>query len=236
MIALCEDDEKDRKLILDMLEEWGQRTGQRCEIRCFSDAAALLDVMLTDELSPDLILMDIYFNGQSLTGIDAVTELRKVGLETEVVFLTTSREHALAAFDLEARQYLVKPVERGRLFRVLDQCGRQQPRSLLVKQHGGVTRRVFCNDILYCETQKNDQVIHLTTGEVISTRASSAKMRDALCATAGFVNLGPSYIINLLHVVSMENDSISLEGGKRLSFSHKRFLEFRSKYFDFFSD
>ena len=235
MIALCEDNEKDRKLILDMLDEWGRRTGRRDDIRCFPDAAELLDAVLEERVHPDLLLMDIYFDGQNMTGIDAVSELRKEGVNTEVVFLTTSPGHALEAYGLDARQYLVKPVEKERLFRTLEKCRREQPPSLLIKMHGGTACKVLCGDILYCETQGNDQTIHLCAGTEIITRLSSAKMREALQSSREFISLGPSYIINLLHVVSLGEDSVVMEGGKRIHLSHKRFLEFRNKYFDFFS-
>ena len=45
MIALCEDNERDMRLILDMLDEWEKETGQRTGVRCFPDAEALLDAI-----------------------------------------------------------------------------------------------------------------------------------------------------------------------------------------------
>ena len=218
MIALCEDNERDKKLILDMLDEWEHRTMRKNDVKCFAGAGELLDSVLGGGIKPDILLRDIYFEGQDMTGVEAVRELRKAGIDAEIIFLTTSEAHSLEAWGLNARQYLVKPVEKERLFDALDKCVRERPRSIVVKQRGGAARKIFCGDILYCETRGNEQIIRLNGGEEAATRMSSVAMRGTLSDFPEFVNLGPSYIINLLRVVSLEEDSVILEGGSASRF------------------
>ena len=62
--------------------------------------------------------MDIYMKGK--TGIEAVRELHEMGDKSRVIFLTTSQEHALEAFRVEAAQYLVKPVSEADFFSLMD--------------------------------------------------------------------------------------------------------------------
>lgn len=53
-------------------------------------------------------------------GMEAAKELRDMGNRANLIFLTTSREYALEAFDVDASQYLLKPVTEKRLSDALD--------------------------------------------------------------------------------------------------------------------
>ena len=84
----------------------------------FECADELLYMVKEENYMPDMILMDIYMPEKM--GIDVAKELRGIGNEAKIIFLTTSREHALDAFGVGAVQYLVKPVWEKELFPVLD--------------------------------------------------------------------------------------------------------------------
>lgn len=72
------------------------------------------------DLKPDLILLDIEMPG--LGGFGVIAE---VGLEAmpEVIFITAYDEHALKAFEVHALDYLLKPVDPGRLHNALTRAG-----------------------------------------------------------------------------------------------------------------
>lgn len=67
------------------------------------------------ELRPDVLFLDI--NMPDLTGLEVA---KVVQGQTAVVFLTAYNEHALAAFDLGAVDYLVKPLNRARLMQAIE--------------------------------------------------------------------------------------------------------------------
>ena len=73
------------------------------------------------EFAPNVAFLDI--NMPQLTGLEVA---KVVGPTTAVVFLTAYEQHALEAFDLNAADYLVKPLNRGRLLQTI---GRLQARS-----------------------------------------------------------------------------------------------------------
>jgi two-component system response regulator AlgR len=77
-------------------------------------------INLTDALHPDLLLLDIAMPG--LDGIGVARALAATNPSPAVVFVTAFDQFAVAAFEVEAVDYLMKPVEPGRLQRALDRA------------------------------------------------------------------------------------------------------------------
>jgi two-component system response regulator AlgR len=77
-------------------------------------------IHLTDALHPDVLLLDIAMPG--LDGIGVVRALTAQTPSPAVVFVTAFDQFAVAAFEVEAVDYLMKPVEPNRLQRALDRA------------------------------------------------------------------------------------------------------------------
>jgi len=77
-------------------------------------------INLTEALHPDLLLLDIAMPG--LDGISVARALAAQNPSPAVVFVTAFDHFAVAAFEVEAVDYLMKPVEPGRLQRALDRA------------------------------------------------------------------------------------------------------------------
>ena len=74
-------------------------------------------LQLTGRLHPDLVLLDIRMPG--LDGLETARRLATLPRPPKVVFTTAFEQHALAAFDVDAAGYLLKPVRRERLAALL---------------------------------------------------------------------------------------------------------------------
>ena len=70
-----------------------------------------LDVI--EEQAPDLVLLDVQMPG--LTGFEVARRLLQGGFESHLVFVTAYDQHAIEAFDVNAVDYILKPVESARL-------------------------------------------------------------------------------------------------------------------------
>ncbi len=87
-------------------------------------------INLAAALSPDLLLLDIAMPG--LDGIGVARALTEQDPSPAVVFVTAFDQFAVAAFEVEAVDYLMKPVEPARLQRAIDRA-----RAYLQKRSGG---------------------------------------------------------------------------------------------------
>ena len=82
-----------------------------------------------DALSPDLIFLDIQMPGK--TGFDMLTELDKA---PHVIFTTAYDEYALKAFDVNALDYLMKPIEPKRLADALQKLQLAEEKEMAANQ------------------------------------------------------------------------------------------------------
>jgi two-component system, LytTR family, response regulator AlgR len=95
-------------------------------------------IKLTEALPPDLLLLDIAMPG--VDGIGVARALAAQNPSPAVVFVTAFDHFAVAAFEIEAVDYLMKPVEPGRLQRALDRA-RAYLRSRSSQPQPGKTSR-----------------------------------------------------------------------------------------------
>ena len=113
----------------------------------------------------DVALLDIQMPGA--LGTELAADLKRMANPPVVVFVTAHSEHALAAFDLEAVDYLTKPVKRDRLFAALQRAERRVPprasavtdgdanasSAVLVVSERGRVVRVPLADVLYLKAE-----------------------------------------------------------------------------------
>jgi two-component system, LytTR family, response regulator len=81
-------------------------------------------VALIDDLTPDLVFLDIH-----LPGFDGLQVLERIGHEPAVIFTTAFDDHAVAAFELSAVDYILKPFGRERFLRAVERARIQLARG-----------------------------------------------------------------------------------------------------------
>ena len=80
-------------------------------------------IRVIEQSSPDLVMLDIQMPG--LTGFEVARRLLENGVESQLVFVTAFDRHAIEAFEINAVDYLLKPVEADRLGTAVDRVRRR---------------------------------------------------------------------------------------------------------------
>ncbi len=176
---------------------------------------------LIDELHPDLVLLDIQMPGRN--GFDVARDLLAREVDTRIVFVTAYDEHAIDAFEVNAVDYLLKPVEPDRLERAIERTrqrlateraagggvggeelrrivqyvtDRQAGRAQLALKVGERFQLVQSSDIIYAALA--DDIITVVTDDLTGT--SSYRTLDELQANldpAVFWRVRRSHLINI---------------------------------------
>lgn len=104
-IAIVEDHESDAKRLTALLESYAQKNGKRFAITWIANANTFLD---SYQHQYELVFMDIRMPG--LNGMMAAHELREMDHTVVLVFLTSLAQYAVESYEVEATDYILKPL------------------------------------------------------------------------------------------------------------------------------
>lgn len=236
LIAICDDEVEQLHKTEQIFTEYRSRNSREdFRVESFESAGALLESIEKEEFLPDLIMMDIYMPGK--LGIEAARELRRTGNQCRIVFVTTSRDYALDAYEVEAAQYLVKPLTREKLFplldRFLEEIEEERKRYILMRIEGMV-QRIAVDDIVYCEAQGKNQYVHFANGSQCTLRITMAKIVEMLESYSEFMRVGIAYLVNMEHIECISKLEIQMDNGKKIYPPRGSYQTVRDKYFAYY--
>lgn len=233
-IALCDDEPTELHTMERMLRSYpGHSIKDTLAVRQFERADALLFAIEQESYVPDLIFLDIYM--PTLSGLEAAKKLDEMDLPCRIVFLTSSKDHALEAFELNVLHYLVKPVSEESLFAAVDRALAQFEKDssrYLFFQTGNQLRRIAADDIVYCEAQRKMQCVFLKNGEQLILHITMSKLYEMLAVHQEFVRAGVSYIVNLKHIDRLGSQMLQLDSGKEIYLPRGSYKTLSDRYFN----
>jgi two-component system response regulator LytT len=98
--------------------------GQLNDLEVVGQAANGIEALrVVEETSPDLVMLDVQMPG--LTGFEVARRLVRAGVDAQFIFVTAYDQHAIEAFEVNAVDYLLKPVESERLATAVDRARRR---------------------------------------------------------------------------------------------------------------
>jgi len=160
----------------------------------------------------DAVFVDIEMPG--LTGLELTAVLTRFKEPPPVVFVTAHSEHAVDAFELNAVDYVLKPVREERLreaVRRIVEAGAPvaagEPDDTIPVELGGVTRFVSRSEVAWVEAQGDYCRLHTSEGShLIRLPISTLEER---WAAAGFLRVHRSLLVSLSHV-----DEVHIDAGR----------------------
>jgi DNA-binding LytR/AlgR family response regulator len=209
--ALVADDEEPALAELVYLLSRDDRIG---EIRTASNGPDALKILQAADL--DVVFCDIKMPG--LDGIDLARVLSKFASRPQIVFVTAYDEHAVDAFDLEATDYVMKPVRAERLAEAVRrvvtvgapaalQSADESDDEVIPVELAGVTRFVQRSTVRYVEAQGDYARLH--TGQNSHLVRIPLSTLEERWRDAGFTRIHRSTLVALAHV-----DEMRVDGGR----------------------
>jgi len=230
-IVICDDDVKELDKANKMCQAY--QTGHpEADIRISSFSSPLeLKFNIERGEKYDIFLLDIYM--PQMTGTELAKSLRRSKEDCQIIFLTTSVNHAIEAFSLHAAHYLVKPYTRVQLEDALNKAVRaiekKHKAQITVKTSDGICRISF-SDFIYSETDNHVQQIYLADGECHKVRIPSTELFELLSFDGRFFKCGSTYIINVSKVEEITRNHIIFENGGKIPMQRRQYKDLIDRY------
>lgn len=214
--AICDDSEIQsdivRTVILDYLSD---KTCQN-EISVFGSGNELLKDVRTGS-GYDFYILDIIMPG--MDGLELAAALREMNDRGRIIFLTSSLEYAVRAYDVRASFYMLKPIDIRKFSHILDELIAEVLREKAsLEEIRTVNGTVLLNpsDIVTVCAENRIPVYYLRDGRIVTGITMRRRFRDevaSLLSLGFFAECGVSRIINLFCVEYMDSSSIRLCDG-----------------------
>lgn len=167
-------------------------------------------VRILTESEPDAVFLDIRMPGRS--GVDLARALSNRPDPPALVFVTAYDGHAVAAFDLDAVDYVLKPIRPERLAEAIRRITERQPAPAaaggaaandpdsepIAIELAGVTRFVRRSEVRYVQSHGDYARLHTATGTHL-VRIPMTTLAERW-ESAGFVRIHRSFLVALAHV------------------------------------
>ena len=223
-IAICDDEKVIRELIGDKVK----KEYPEADVVFFNSGEELL--LSKDTI--DILFLDIQMTGRN--GIEIARELRKKDKKVIIIFVTAVEDYVFEAFDVNAFNYIVKPIDDARFRDILDKAinkcnfsGTDEvDTNYVIVNNRGMHTKVKLEEIVYAEVFNRKVVIHKIDEEI----EYYGKMSDLEALTnENFFRTHRAYLINFKYVEKYDAKTVYMEKGKALM-AKKNYPDFVKKY------
>lgn len=173
----------------------------------------------------DLLFLDIQM--KETDGMTVARKLRKRGFRGYLIFVTVLKEMVFQSFEVQAFDYLVKPMEQRQfdktMERLLESMQNAGEANLLVRR-GYESHIIALDDIVYCEIIDRKVYLHLISSKIIDYYERIENLESRL--DDRFFRCHRSFLINLQYLKSYQDQTAYMEDGTRIPVSRLRSKEF----------
>lgn len=218
-IALVEDEPEAADVLASFVARYADEKGLELVVTRFGNA---MDFEMTHQHF-DLVFMDIQMPG--INGMEAAQLMRTYDTETPIVFVTNLAQYAVKGYEVDALDFIVKPVTyfnfRMRMDKAMRRIRRNGSRSIAIGTRDGM-RVVALSDIEYVEVSKHDLSYHLVgEGEPFVVYGSLVAFEQEV-EGGPFVRISNSCLVNMNRIRAVRGGELVMHGGKVLYFSRSR--------------
>ena len=235
-IAICDDDEAELQKIRAAAEDFVSRQcGVNAQIKEFSDSLEFLD-SIEKNPCPELVLLDICMPYAS--GIEIAKKIREKSSAAKIIFLTTSKEYALDAFEVNAVHYLVKPFTQNQFDEAMERTidlftSNSKPKEITINGKGGSATIISISEITYIESIGYKRFVHTPKGEFSETQRTLTQFLKELeeMSMGQFISPYRGYIVNLAAVRTITAKAIQMKDGANILIKPGDFRILKEKLF-----
>ena len=207
-IAVCDDSRADREYIMELAGSWAGAAGHTVQLFGFACAEEFL-FQYEEKCDYDILLLDIEMG--AMDGVTMAQKLRRENDTVQIIFITGYSDYIAEGYEVEALNYLMKPVGEEKLFSVLNRAAEKLSKNerMLNLETRGEMVRIPIYQIRYAEVFGNYVTIHAR--EDITVKMTLGELEKEL--DERFYRAGRSVIVNLVQIARVTRTEIRLRSG-----------------------
>ena len=230
-VYIVEDEQEAYEDLASCLERYGREHGVTFSVAHLPSADDFIELMP----EADLIFMDIDMPGTN--GLDGARAIRRFAERVPLVFVTNLAQYAIRGYEVDAIDFIVKPVVYAtfavHMERIMRLIGRSERRSIPLKGPDG-TRMVALDDILFVEVDRHYLEYHVA-GESAPIRIrGTISAAESTLGGGRFARVSVSHIVNADHIAALLPEGVRLDDGTQVYFSRSRKREASRQIADYF--
>ena len=217
-IAMVEDEQSHADTLSSFLFRFGKEEGIEFTLEHYSSSVEAAE---TFKGQYDVLFLDIMMAG--MTGMELAKEIRAADSRVMIIFVTSLAQFALEGYEVEATDYLLKPLSYPEFALKMHRAFGKLPKE------GGATLRFSTSSgflvvpveaVQYCETSGHSVIYHATSGEYRKHQPMKEAEKELL--PHGFLRINSCYLVAVKEIVGVENHFAVLSNGERLLISRPR--------------
>jgi len=231
-IAICDDTYEEVEIISSYVSKNLEDLNISFKISTFSEGQDLIEQMSSSRQNFDIIFLDIYMEFSN--GIDIARKIREFDKECKIIFITSSKDHAIDGYEVRALNYILKPINEEKLndaIRIAIESLNKENHKVVIRNKKG-NYKILYKDILYAESKARVVNIYLKSSEVISFYS---KLDDFIKTLQDerFLKCHKSFAVNMDYVLKIENNSIFMNNNITIPISSSNIVGIKDSYFNY---
>ena len=202
-IAIAEDRKDALDTLKNHIERYKKEKGIECDFTVFENG-----LFFIENYKPvyDVVFMDI--DMPLMNGMEAAKRLRKIDSYVPLVFITDLKQFALKGYEVEAMDFLVKPVGYTAFATMMDRVRRRSAKKeeQLTLSSATGTFNVNINDVYYLDTANHYVTYHTVSGDV--SFFGSLTDEEKRLPPDRFVRCNSGILVNLTHVKKVQDNDV----------------------------
>jgi len=211
-VAIVDDNSVDAEYVQRILNAWSQDRQIHVLTEPFASAESFL-FRYAEDKAWDILLLDIEMG--AMDGVSMAKRVRQDNEAVQIVFITGYSDYIAEGYEVAALHYLMKPVNKDKLFTVLDRAlekRKQEERCLNLEAYGEMVRIPFY-EIRYLDVHQNYVTVHAKADYTVKrTLGDFEKELDNR-----FHRVGRGMILNLKYIQRVTKTEVHLSDGTVLS-------------------
>lgn len=225
-VAVCDDNAK----FTENVSRRVRKLLPECTVSLYASGESLT----AEEKHFDIIFLDVKMNG--MNGLETAEIIRKTDPETIIIFISGIRDHVFDAFDVNAFQYLLKPLDDEKFADVFLRAVKKARKRYENEKHRffirtkGKNVTLYAEDIIYLENEMRKIAVH-TQNEVVTFYGAMSEAEKQL--GDDFYRCHRSYLVNMAFVTEYDSESIFFENGEKIYMAKEKYRDFVKNYMRF---